>query len=166
MKPKISTKNTLANRTTILKLLKEVPAKVDMLSHGFSEEDIKRPFSPNEWSFAEQLSHMLHCEATTANAIYQALIVNESAVVDIHPERQLGKLIRYNLLSFEEMKQLFVIRRKVLLRVLTNLRSEQWGNKIDKGGKRMQSVYLLVRMMVLHEVDHLINIEQNIEGRQ
>jgi hypothetical protein len=49
------------------------------------------------------------------------LLADEPVFIDIHPERQLGKLLRYDLFEFSELLTYFKLRRTVLLRVLESL---------------------------------------------
>ena len=156
MKPKISTKITNSNIEKVRDLLTKSPKILTELCSGMNEEVGKRPFSPNEWSFADQIAHLLHCEAISSQSIYQALIQPQSTIVDIHPERQFGKLVQYNSLSLVELEQLFTIKRKILTAVLTHLTEEQWHHQVTIPNKRSKSVYLIARSLALHEMDHLI----------
>ena len=53
-------------------------------------------------------------------------LADEPLLVDIHPERQWGMLLRYDRLDFGDLLAYFRLRRTVLLRALTALREEQW----------------------------------------
>jgi hypothetical protein len=72
-------------------------------------------------SFTEILAHLINCEARSSEAIYLALLADDPVLVDIHPERQLGKLLRYDQLAFADLLAYFKLRRTVLLRVLASL---------------------------------------------
>ncbi len=161
MKPKISTKVTGTNIESVLNLLKASPDAITELCGGITEVEGKRPFSPNEWSLIDHVAHLLHCEQISTQAIYQALLQSNSAIVDIHPERQFGKLVQFNQLSLLELTQLFVIKRKLLIQVLNNLTIEKWQHQIIKSNKKPQSVYLLSRSLALHEADHILFLQGN-----
>ena len=95
--------------------------------------------------------------------IYQALLVNEPFFADIHPERDWGKLLRLDLLDFSELLAYFIIRRKVLLRVLSRLKEKDWGRAVQEEGKqRKESVYWRARTIAMHELDHLGNLESKL----
>jgi hypothetical protein len=84
------------------------------------------------------LAHLLHCEALSSEFIYLALLKDEVTFNDIHPEREYGKLLRYDLFSFKSLLDYFIFRRTVLLRVLSSLKVEQWSRSIsekEKNGK-------------------------------
>src|SRR5574341_2164219 len=121
MKTAISTHLTKSNIVKVRALLAVIPAKVEYLSQKLSPEQLRQAPRAGERSFSEMLAHLLHCEARSSEAIYLALLAEEPIFVDIHPERQLGKLLRYDLLAFSELLAYFKLRRAVLLRVLKSL---------------------------------------------
>jgi len=72
-----------------------------------------------------------------------ALVDNLSGVtgrrawfVDIHPERQLSKLLRHEQFTVSELLAYFRFRRIVLLRVLTSLKAEHWSRSFHEEGKK------------------------------
>ena len=89
--------------------------------------------------------------------------MNEPFFADIHPERDWGKLLRFDLLEFSELLAYFKIRRKVLLHVLTGLKEKDWGRAVREEGKqRKESVYWRARTIVMHELDHLGDLEKKL----
>src|SRR5829696_3882504 len=126
MKKVISTGQTNANIAKVQELLADLPVQLESLSNALSEEQLRQPLGAGERSFTEDLAHILNSEARTSEAIYLALLLDEPLLPDIHSERQWGKLVRYDLLSFSDLLAYFKLRRAVLLRVLTSLTGEQW----------------------------------------
>jgi hypothetical protein len=160
---KISTKPTSANISKIMALLTDMPVKFAGFSEGLSDEQLSRPLGSGERSFIEELAHLLNCEARSAEAIYLALLANEPIFVNIHPERQLGKLLRYDQFSVSELLAYFTFRRTVLLRVLASLTEKQWSRTIrEEGKKRQESVYWQIRSLALHEFEHVSDIERKL----
>ncbi|HNK64446.1 MAG TPA: hypothetical protein PLE14_10340 [Anaerolineales bacterium] len=90
----------------------------------------RQPLGKGERTPAEVLAHLIHGEARSAEMIYQALLVDEPYFADIHPERDWGKLLRFDLLGHMELLAYFNIRRKVLLKVLTRLNESQWSRSV------------------------------------
>ncbi len=85
---------------------------------------------------------MLNGEARSSAMIYGALLVEEPFFAGIHPDRDWGKLTRFDLLDFSELLAYFKIRRKVLLRALSGLKEKDWGRVVREEGKqRKESVY-------------------------
>ena len=83
--------------------------------------------------------------------------------IDIHPERQLGKLLRYDLLASSDLLAYFKLRRTVLLRVLGSLTEEQWSRAIREAGKkRKESVYWRARSIAMHELEHVLDLESKV----
>ena len=96
--------------------------------------------------------------------IYQALLVDEPYFADIHPERDWGKLFRFDLLDVKDLISYFKTRRKVLLRVLSALTEDQWTRSIrEEGKKRKESVYWRARTIVMHELDHVGDLEKKLK---
>jgi hypothetical protein len=165
VKKTISTELTSANIAKVTELLAGAPGVLESLSRLLSEAQLRRPLGPGERSFAEDLAHLLNGEARNSEAIYLALLADEPLLVDVHPERQWGKLLRYDRLPFAEILEYFKLRRAILLRVLGSLTHEQWSRSIrEEGKKRQESVYWRARALALHELEHLSDLERKLAG--
>jgi hypothetical protein len=163
MKKSISTDFTEANVARVMELLSETPGKLENLRQGLTSEQLGRPLGAGERSFTEDLAHLIHCEARSSEAIYQALLLEKPLFADIHPERQWGKLLRFDLLPFPDLLAYFKLRRAVLLRVLSGLTDRAWTRSIREPGKqRQESVYWRARGLALHELDHLTDLEHKL----
>jgi hypothetical protein len=166
MKKQISTEQTASNIKKVIRLLTETPVKLEELSSGFSEEQLHKPLGSGERSFTEALAHLLNCEAITAESIHLALLKDEPLLAGIHAERDLGKLLRFELLPFAELMAYFKLRRTVLLRVLESLTDEKWSRCIREAGKqRKETVYWRARGQALHELEHLLDIENKLNKK-
>ena len=165
MKKQISTDQTESNIQEVLRLLAETPTKLENLSKGLSHEQLHRPFGSGERSFTEAMAHLINCEYITAESIYLALLRDEPFIPDYHAERDLGKLLRFDLLSFTELLAYFKLRRTVLLRVLESLTDKKWSRCIREEKKqRKESVYWRARGQALHELEHLLDLEKKLKS--
>lgn len=163
MKKAISTAQTASNIARILDLLAETPARLETLSAGLSSDRLRQPQGAGERSLTEDLAHLLNTEARSSEAIYLALLADEPLFVDLHPERQWGKLLRYDQHPFPELLAYFKLRRAVLLQVLSGLASNQWSRAIREAGKqRKESVYWQARSLALHELEHLADLDDKL----
>lgn len=159
----IPTEPTQANIARVVDLLADTPQKLAQWLQPLSPEQLRQPLGPEERSCAEVLAHLLNSEARSAEAIYLALLADEPVVVTVHPERQWGKLLRYDLLDFADLLAYFQLRRTVLLRVLTSLTEAQWARTIrEEGKKRQESVYWRARALALHELEHLTELASKL----
>lgn len=160
---KISTELTSENITTVMDLLTQSPVRLEALSKSVPAEKFRQPLGKGERSPSEVLAHMLNTEARSTEMIYQALLLDEPFFADIHPERDWGKLLRLDLLEFPELFAYFKTRRKVLLHVLSSLKEKDWARVVREEGKqRKESVYWRARTIVLHELDHLGDLEKKL----
>jgi hypothetical protein len=163
MKKQISTEQTEANIKEVLRQLGETPGQLERLSKGLSEEKLREPLGRGERSFVEALTHILNCEARTSEAIMLALLAKEPPFTPIHPERDLGKLLQLETFAFEELLSYFILRRKILLKVLHSLKESQWSRVIRQEGKqRKESVYWQARGQALHELEHVEDLERKL----
>ncbi|HSM25765.1 MAG TPA: DinB family protein [Anaerolineaceae bacterium] len=163
MKKLISTEVTESNIAQIIELLSDTPRKLENLFSRYPDEQFIKPLGPGERSLTQNLAHILHCEALSSEFIYLALLKNEVTFNDIHPEREYGKLLRYDLYDFKTLLDYFIFRRTVLLRVLSSLKVEQWSRSIsEEGKKRNESVYWRARTIALHELEHINDIEDKL----
>ncbi len=159
----LSTELNAANIARVLEILAESPTRLAAVSKAMSAETLSQPLGKDERAPTEVLAHMLNGEARSAEMIYQALLVQEPHFPDLHPDRDLGKLLRFDLLNFAELLAYFNVRRKVLLRVLSGLSEAQWARSIqEEGKKRKESVYWRARTLVMHELDHLGDLEHKL----
>lgn len=112
------------------------------------------------------MSHLLNCEARSSNAITLALLAKEPMLAPIHPQRDLGKLLRYDQYPLDELLKYFEFRRRVLLNVLNSLKDNQWSRVIRQEGKqRKESVYWQARGLALHELEHVQDLERKLEKK-
>ena len=163
MKISITTDQTPANIAQVVEILTDSPTRLKALSRSVSAEKLRQPLDKGERTPTEVLAHVLNGEARWSEMIYQALLVNEPFFAHIHPERDWGKLLRFDLLDFSELLAYFIIRRKVLLRVLSRLKEKDWGRAVQEEGKqRRESVYWRARTIAMHELDHLGNLESKL----
>lgn len=167
MKTNIPTTRTNANITQVMHLLANSPGQLERLSAGIPLEQLRRPLGAGERSFHEVLAHLVHCEARSAQAIYLALLADEPLLPDIHPERQWGRLLRFDRLEFSDLLAYFKVRRAVLLHVLTALTPEQWDRSVrEEGKKRKESLYWKARALASHEHEHLTDLENKLERKR
>ena len=166
MKRTISTEPTKANIAKVMELLAEAPGKIESLSQYLTGEQLSLPLGDGERSFTEDLAHLIHCEARSSEAIYMALLLDKPFFSDIHPERQWGKLLRYDILPFADLLAYFKLRRSVLLRVLAALTEEGWARSIrEEGKKREESVYWRARTIAMHELEHLTDLQNKLSRK-
>lgn len=163
MKKGISTERTASNIAEVVNRLADTPAQLENLSKLLDREQLRQPLGSGERSFKENLAHLVHCEARSSEAIYLALLVTEPLFPNIHPERQWGKLLRYDLLEFSDLLVYFTLRRTVLLRVLTSLTDKEWERSIrEEGKRRKESVYWRARTIAMHELEHLTDLRSKL----
>lgn len=164
MKKQIPTTQTASNIQKVMQLLEETPGRLERLSHGLSDQQLHEPLGSGERSSTEVLAHLINTEVLTSEAIYLALLTDEPLLIDVHAERDLGKLLRFDLFSFAELMAYFRLRRTVLLRVLNSLTEEKWSRCIREARKqRKESVYWRARGMALHEWEHLRDLETKLK---
>jgi hypothetical protein len=155
MKP-LTTEQTPANVNRVLELLAQTPDRLAELSRDLDDDALRQPLGPGRRSRAEILAHLLNIEARNHEAIILALTHHEPLLTHVHPERDYGRLLRYDLLPYTDCLAYFRFRRVALLRVLASLAAQQWARTIQEPGKkRRESVYWRVRSMALHELEHL-----------
>lgn len=160
----ITTDQTAENIAKVIEVLTESPVRLEALRKSVSAEKLRQPLGKGERTLVEVLSHLLNTEARSSEMIYQALLVKEPFFADIHPERDWGKLLRFDLLDFSELLAYFNIRRKVLLRVLIGLKEKDWARAVREEGKqRKESVYWRARTIAMHELDHLGDLEKKLK---
>lgn len=165
MSKSLSTDQTAENISKILEMLTETPKKLEELSKGLSNKKLREPLGKGERSFTEDLTHLINGEARSSEMIYQALLVKEPLFADVHPDRDWGKLTRFDLLDFSDLLNYFKTRRKILLRVLSGLKEAEWSRTIrEEGKKRRESVYWRARTIVMHELEHIQDLEKKIKN--
>ncbi len=166
MKKSIPTTQTPENITAVLEILSDIPSLLESLSDGLSAEQLREPLGEGERSVTENMAHIINCEARSADYIYSALLLKEPLMLKIHPERQWGKLLRYDQFEFAELLAYFVFRRRALLRVLSGLTERQWQRVVREENKqRQESVYWQARGTALHELEHVKDMERKLADR-
>jgi hypothetical protein len=166
MQKLISTTPTTANIARILDMLAQTPEKLSAMNQLVSGEQARRPLRRGERSFVETMAHLIHVEARSSESILLALMIDEPLIPNVHPERDWGKLTRFDQLEPSELLAYFNIRRKVLLGVLAQLKEKEWARVVREAGKqRKESVYWRARGLALHEAEHLQDLENKLAGK-
>jgi hypothetical protein len=164
MKKTVSTELSSENIKKITEILANMPGEFEQLCQRLTNEQLRQPLGSGERSVTEILAHILHTEARSSEAITLALLADEPLLVDIHPERDFGKLARYDLLPFTDLLAYFKVRRAILMRVLAVLSEAQWARSVREPGKqRKESVYWRARSMAMHELEHIADIESKVD---
>jgi len=159
----ISPDQTPKNIAKVMEVLNESPLRLEALSKSVSANIMSQPLGKGERTPIEVLAHIINGEAKSSEMIYQALLVHEPFFADFHPDRNWGKLTRFDLLGFSELLAYFKIRRKVLLRVLSGLKKKDWSRAVREEGKqRKESVYWRARTIAMHELDHVGDLEKKL----
>jgi DinB superfamily len=159
MKKSISTDLTPENITLVMQMLGGASDRLDRYAKSHSAKQLTTPLGKGERRPTEVLAHILHCEARSSEAILLALTSDEPELTRVHPERDFGKLVRYDLQPFAELVEYFRFRRAVLMRVLEGLTPAKWVRVVREPGKaRKESVYLLARGQATHEEVHLAEL--------
>ena len=115
---KINTQPSPKNFSRILRLLGESPAKLEALRRSLTEEQLCEPLVDNEWSFKQQLAHLLSREEITSQLIYYALLVDDPLLPDIHPQRHWAPLGNYENFHISDLLGYYSFGRETFLRVL------------------------------------------------
>lgn len=164
MKKQVSTEQTDSNIKEVVQILRETPKNLAALSEGLTDEQLHKPLGAGERSFVEALAHLIHTEALNSEAIYLALMLKEPLLANIHAERDLGKLLRFDLLPFSDLLAYFNLRRLVMMRVLEALKEKEWSRGIREERKqRKESVYLRARGQAMHELEHLQDLGNKLQ---
>jgi DinB superfamily len=159
----ISTELKQSNVVKVLEMLRATPTLFVNFAFGKTNQELKHPLIESKRSLSEELAHLIHCEARTSEAILIALLKKNSSIVELHPEREWGSLVRFDILEFSELLPYFQLRRKVLLQVLVNLTLEGWSLTVQESRKkRQESVFWKVRALALHEHHHLDLIKHRL----
>jgi hypothetical protein len=160
---KISTTLTTANVELVTTILARVPSQLVTLTQHLTDAQLRVPLGVGERSCIEDLAHLLNCEQSSTQKIYLAVLSDAPLVLDLHPERDWGKLLHHEMFAWGELLAYFVFRRKLLKGVLDGLSEAQWARGIREEGKqRRESVYWLARALALHEDEHLTDLHQKI----
>lgn len=163
MAKRISTEATAENIASALDMLAGVPEQLARLGERIPPEKLEQAIAEGERSPRRVLAHMLNCEARASDAIYSALLLRTPVVPRIHPERDWGKLMRYEQFNYDDLLDYFRFRRQVLMGVLQGLNETGWARNIqEKGKQRRESVYLLARGTALHETAHIQDIKRKL----
>ncbi len=163
MKKPVSTEQTDANIKEVIRLLNETPEKLVAVSKGLSQKQLHTPLGSGERSFTETLAHLINTEAINSDSIYLALMLKEPLIANIHAERDLGALLRFDLLPFADLLAYFKLRRTVLIRILESLSEAQWSRMIREQKKqRKETVYWRARGQALHELEHVQDLENKV----
>jgi len=155
---KISTKPTPTNITTVLDILKATPGQLYICREHVDSP--REPLAEGERSLVATVAHLINCDAQTTQGIYLALLRDTPTLLDLHPERDWGKLLQVETLDCDELLAYFRVRRLMLMAVLERLSDDAWTRSVQpENKKRTESVYYLARSLALHEQAHVEELQ-------
>lgn len=140
-----------------LAMQREAPEVIALLIEGVPDDRLKRRPAPQKWSIVEIVAHLAEDELVTSWRYRQMLETPGCPLAgfDQNVWEQLGK---YGTWSIDEALVMFRLLRKANLRLLQNLRPEQWqafGVHADRG---RITVHDLAIHMAGHDVNHIEQI--------
>jgi len=92
----IPTELTRTHIGKVMALLEEMPRRLVALRTELTDEQYREPLVPGEWSLTQVLAHLIACADVRSQRIYFALLLNEPAVPDVHPQRDWERLRMYD----------------------------------------------------------------------
>ncbi|HMQ69457.1 MAG TPA: DinB family protein [Ignavibacteria bacterium] len=151
--PAVQSESAVKNIFTILISTHDELYKLSKL---IPEKDHNKPLISGKRSFRGNLIHLLNIEEVYSMTLLQAITVDSPEVFRIHPERDIGKMKLFDQMSTNELLSYFKLRRKILTDLLKSLSKDQWSRVIiEKNKARKESVYWRMRVVALHEYEHI-----------
>lgn len=162
MKKSISTDLTQSNIDKVLAILADTPARLAELCARVPEDQAATPLADGERSLIEQITHLIYTEARTTESIHLALTLPDPLFLDVHAQRDLAKIMRFESFPLSDLMTYFRLRRAFLLPILQSLDLSRWSRTVRHEAKRSESVYWKARGQALHELEHLTDLESKL----
>ena len=109
------------------------------------------------WSVHDILAHLRSCADLWTYSIYAMLAEKEPSFSDIN-ERKWAKVTHYAEMPFNQSFQAYSLQRESLVRVLKDLPFDSW-ERSAMIFERRHTVFIQMRRMAKHEIEHLEQIE-------
>jgi hypothetical protein len=152
----ISTKINIENISRLIETLNQTPELLQQFSIKLSIDNYQQALAVDKRSFHQDIIHLIHCDHSSTWKIYQAMLVKNPLLINIHPEKDWSKVLFLNKLSVEELIALFLLKRKLLMELLNSIDEKSWSNQFTiKGNSTPNTVYKEVRSLAIHEDNHL-----------
>ena len=142
-----------------LELQKEAPSTLLRLIRGMPESALRRRPAPEKWSVTEILAHLAEDELVTSWR-YRLMIERDGATLAAFDQDLWARLGDYAGWSAEDALGMFRLLREANLRMLANLRSEEWERAGEHQERGRITVRDLARHMAAHDVNHIRQIEK------
>ncbi len=136
---------------------------LDHLIENVSTEKLKRRLSPERWSIAEIVAHLLDGEIVAAFRIRKILSEPGSAISAYDQDKWAENLKYESVDPIQGVKQ-FGVLREMNLAILRKLNDEQWerfGMHEERGRETLRE---MVRLYAGHDVNHLKQIESMVKA--
>ena len=152
--------NPQPNLESLTQSLKDTPITLRALTANSSEDKLRTPPQPGEWSVVEILAHLHSCGEVWTPSIFRMLAEDHPTFREIHP-RQKAKKSGYAQLTCEVLLEVFSQRRESLLSKLDGLPLNAWqrGARIDR---HERTVFSHIQRMASHEAVHLEQLENTL----
>lgn len=158
----ISTDKTQENMDAILGILSTTIDKVFELANRVDDYD--SPLLVGKRSFKETIVHMINCDIVFTDEVYIGLMKKNPQVEHVHPERDVGKLLKLGKMDTKALLAYFKARREILLYVLAEIKPKDWDKIIIQPWKKTnETVYRKLRVLAVHENHHIEKMLDQIE---
>jgi len=146
---------SLIEEGELMNSLERQPSELRSLLKGLDEEKGKHAYADGKWSIKEVLSHLIDGERIFG---YRVLRISRGDETPIEGFEQDGYIenSHANERSFEDLLEELSLQRKANLRMLKNLRNDDW-KRFGTASQSPVSVHALGFIMAGH-VRHHINI--------
>lgn len=137
--------------------LEATPVKIEALVARIGRDGMSRAYAPGKWAARQIFAHLADAEIATGFRLRQALAENEHV---IQPFDQDLWAKRYEALDGEAAARAFCALRAWNVALMRTFTPQDLARPVMHPERGMESVEILVKMLVGHDLNHLAQLEQ------
>jgi len=146
------------NTDSLINRIADIPNRIQRITDGWSEDDLRMPPKPGEWSTADVLAHLRSGDDILTPRVYM-MLVRDNPTLMAYEERKWAEVMGYADADFQTSLQAYILKRAELVNVLQRLTPEEWQRTGIHEHTGSLTIEELVNDMLLHEAEHCRQIE-------
>ena len=148
-----------------LRLQQAAPKKLAKMLKGKNKKQLTRKPAPDKWSIAEIVAHLADAEIAIAWRLRQILSSN-AIPIQAYDQNSWARTFDYARRDPRQSLANFTSLREANLALLKSVPRKLWENYGIHQERGNESVSHVVRMVAGHDINHLLQIEAILKGKQ
>jgi len=153
------------NGKDALKVQKSTPKKLAKMIKPLKKKSLKKRPEGDRWSIAEILAHLADAELVAGWRL-RNILTSDGTPIQAFDQDSWAKTFRYDKRDAQESLRVFKVLRENNISLLKSVPEKLWENHGMHAERGKETVAHMVRLYAGHDINHLKQVEQAVNGKR